>query len=74
VEGLEAYGLTPQEIRALFWQVQQVSSLKREIGVLKKEIEKLAEEINALEVKADFYRRQLILESRFGMILQRSFS
>ena len=67
-------GLSPHEIRALFWQVQQVSSLKREIGMLKKDIEKYAEEINALEVKADFYKRQLILESRFGLILQRSFS
>ena len=67
-------GLTPHEIRSLFWQVQQVSSLKREIGILKRDIEKHAEEINALEVKADFYRRQLVLESRFGMILKRSFS
>ncbi len=48
--------------------------MKREIGMLKKDIEKYAEEINALEVKADFYKRQLILESRFGLILQRSFS
>lgn len=63
-------GLTPQEIRALFWQVQQISSLKREIGLLKKEIEKCAEEINTLEIKADFYKNQLVLESKFGMILQ----
>lgn len=31
-------------------------------------------EIDNLEIKADFYRRQLVLESRFGLILQRSFS
>lgn len=29
--------------------------------------------IDVLEIKADFYRRQLVPESRFGMILQRSF-
>lgn len=67
-------GLTPHEIRALFWQVQQIWSLKREIELLKQDIEKYTEEINALEIKAAFYRRQLVLESRFGMILQRSFS
>ncbi len=67
-------GLTPHEIRALFWQIQQIWSLKREIELLKKDIEKYAEEINVLEIKAAFYRRQLVLESRFGMILQRSFS
>lgn len=67
-------GLTPGEIRALFWQVQQIWSLKREIDLLKQEIEKLGEENNVLEVRAAFYKRQLVLESRFGMILERSFS
>ncbi len=66
-------GLTPGEIRALFWQAQLVSSLKREIKMLMEELERRNNEIDTLEVKADFYRRQLVLESRFGMILQRSF-
>jgi hypothetical protein len=66
-------GLTPGEIRSLFWQVQLVSSLKREIELLKEELERRNNEFDSLEVKADFYRRQLVLESRFGMILQRSF-
>lgn len=67
-------GLTPDEIRALFWQGQLVSSLKTEIELLKQELERRNQEIDNLEVKADFYRRQLVLESRFGLILQRSFS
>jgi len=67
-------GFAPHEIRALFWKCQQIVSLQREIDLLKRELEKRDEDINKLEVKADFYRRQLILESRFGMILQRSFS
>ena len=67
-------GLTPDEIRALFWQGQVVSSLKTEIELLKQELERRNQEIDNLEVKADFYRRQLVLESRFGLILQRSFS
>ena len=66
-------GLTPGEIRALFWQVQLISSLKREIELLKEELERRNNEYDSLEVKADFYRRQLVLESQFGMILQRSF-
>jgi len=58
----------------LFWKCQQIWSLQQEIALLKKELERRNEEINTLEIKADFYRRQLMLESRFGLILQRSFS
>ena len=67
-------GFAPHEIRALFWKCQQIWSLQREIELLKQELEKRNENINNLEVKADFYRRQLVLESRFGLILQRTFS
>lgn len=67
-------GFPPHEIRALFWKCQQVSSLQREIELLKQELERRAEEINTLEIKVNFYKRQLVLESRFGMILERSFS
>lgn len=66
-------GLAPGEIRSLFWQIQQIWSLKREIDLLKQELEKRNEENDILEAKAAFYKRQLVLESRFGMILQRSF-
>ena len=67
-------GLAPTEIRALFWQVQQVGGLQREIRQLKKKLERRSAEIDALEVKADFYRRQVALESRFGMMLERTFT
>ncbi|MBK8605033.1 MAG: hypothetical protein IPN87_18910 [Saprospiraceae bacterium] len=66
-------GFPPHEIRALFWKCQQVWSLEREIELLKRELERRNEDIDNLEVRAAFYRRQLVLESRFGMILQRSF-
>lgn len=66
-------GLTPQEIRSMFWEIQVVSSLKREIRLLKSEIEKQNNDIDQLELKAEFYRRQLVLESRLGMMLQRTF-
>ncbi|MDO8436826.1 MAG: hypothetical protein Q7S69_01490 [Nitrosomonadaceae bacterium] len=67
-------GMEPTEIRTLFWQVQQVAGLQREIRQLKQELERRSEEIDALEVKADFYRRQVALESRFGMMLERTFA
>jgi len=67
-------GFAPHEIRALFWKCQQIWSLQQEIELLRKELERRNKDINNLEVKADFYRRQLVLESRFGLILQRSFS
>lgn len=67
-------GFAPHEIRALFWNTQQIVSLKNEITLLKQELERRNFEIDNLETKADFYKRQLVLESRFGLILQRSFS
>jgi hypothetical protein len=67
-------GFTPHEIKALFWRCQLVSSLEREIKILKQEIDRQNTEIENLEIKANFYRQQVVLESRFGMMLQRSFS
>ena len=66
--------LEPTEIRTLFWQVQQVAGLRRENRQLKQELERRSAEINALDVKADFYRRHVVLKSRFGMMLERTFS
>ncbi len=66
--------MAPTEIRAIFWQVQQVAGLQREIRQLKQELERRNAEIDTLEVKADFYRRQVALESRFGMMLERTFA
>ena len=66
-------GFTPHEIRALFWKCQQIGSLNNEINLLKQELERRNEDIEKLETKANFYRQQVILESRFGLMLQRSF-
>jgi hypothetical protein len=67
-------GFTPHEIRALFWKCQKIRNLNNEINLLKQELERRNEEINTLEIKADFYRRQVVLESRLRLILERSFS
>lgn len=66
-------GLTAQDIRSMYWEIQLVASLKREIKLLKSEIERRKHDIDQLEIKAEFYRRQLVLESRLGMMLRRNF-
>ena len=67
-------GSKPHEIRALFWKCQQVWSLQREIELLKQELERRNEEFNKLEIKLIFIGTKLVLESQFGLILQRTFS
>ena len=67
-------GLAATEIRTLFWQVQQVAGLHREIRHLEQKLERRSAEIDALEIKADFYKRQVALESRFGLMLERTFA
>lgn len=52
-------GLSTQEIRSMFCEIQLVASLKREIKLLKSEIEKQNIYIDQIEIKAQFYKRQL---------------
>lgn len=66
-------GFTAHELRAMFYKCQLVASLESELRLLKKQLEESNAEIEALEITADFYRRQVILESRYGMMLQRNF-
>jgi hypothetical protein len=41
--------------------------------MLKQRLEERIAENELLEIRADFYRQQVELKSRFGMMLQRSF-
>lgn len=67
-------GFTAHEIRSMFYRCQLVAGLESEIRILKQQLEERNTEIDMLEIRADFYKRQVILESRFGLMLQRSFS
>lgn len=67
-------GFKPHELQAMFFQVQQVRALKSEMRQLQATLERRDSEIDELERKADFYRRQVALESRFGMMLERTFA
>lgn len=67
-------GLSPYEIRSLFWECQLNRCLKSENKFLKQEIERRNEEIDKLQVKAAFYKKQLVLESKFGLIIEKLFA
>lgn len=66
-------GFSAGDIRALFFRCQMVSYLESEIRLLKAELERRNLEIDELETKADFYRRQVSIESKFGLMLERCF-
>lgn len=59
------------ELKAMFWRSQQVSILEHQIEQLRTEIERAQAAEDAAEVRTDWYRRQLNLESRFGLMLVR---
>ncbi|BBL35718.1 hypothetical protein Nstercoris_01993 [Nitrosomonas stercoris] len=67
-------GFGANDIRALFFRCQLVFCLESEVKLLKDELERRNREMDALEVKADFYRRQMQLESRMGLMLERCFN
>ncbi|CAD84805.1 DUF3653 domain-containing protein [Nitrosomonas europaea] len=66
-------GFSAGEIRTLFFRCQLVVYLESEIRLLKAELERRNLDIEELEIKADFYRRQISTESKFGMMLERCF-
>ena len=64
-------GFTVHELRAMFFQCQQVRSLESEVKNLTSTVERLAGELDQSERRREFYRRQLVLESRLGAMLGR---
>ena len=64
-------GFEPAELRALFWECQQVRSLRHENTRLERDLARAEHEKDAAESRATFYRRNLILESKLGAMLAR---
>lgn len=62
-------GFTPAEIRKQFFDVQLVRNLQSQIEMHKKDAEQAITDAQDAERLAGWYRSQLLLESRFGMVL-----
>jgi len=64
-------GFTVHELRALFFECQQVRSLAIEKARLELELDRAEHEKTLAERRAWFYRTQLVLESKLGAMLHR---
>lgn len=64
-------GFTVHELRALFFDCQQVRSLSSEKARLERERNHAEQESILAEERAAWYRRQLVLEARLGAMLSR---
>lgn len=60
---------TAGDFRAMFYDVQRVRILELELSRARAALDTAHAAQDAAEARADFYRRQLRLESRFGMML-----
>lgn len=60
---------TAGDFKAMFYRSQQVGILERELSRARADLDQARAAQDAAECRADFYRRQLRLESRFGMML-----
>jgi hypothetical protein len=57
-------GFDVHELRALFFECQQVRSLTRERDAVRRDLEVATARINRLETRIDWYRHQVTLEAR----------
>ena len=62
-------GFSPGDLKAQFWQLQELATLRHQADQLKKELARADEALEKAEARAAWYRRQLALESRAGMML-----
>lgn len=64
-------GFTVHELRALFFESQRARTLEHELRQLASQAERAAVEQSRAEQRAEWYRRQLVLESKLGAMLGR---
>lgn len=69
LDGYRGQGYTAGDLRAQFYQLQEIHSLRIEVSRLRRDIEAAQAEQDRAEDRASWYRRQLILESRAGAML-----
>jgi hypothetical protein len=63
-------GFTPGELKAQFWQLQQLGLALHEMERLRAELGRAINAQHAAEARSYFYKSQLVLESRLGLMLQ----
>lgn len=64
-------GFEPDELAAMWFTTQQMRALKAQVRQLTADLDRASADLNAAERRAAFYRKQLTLESRLGMCLNR---
>lgn len=59
------------DLKAMFYRSQQVAILEREVSRARTEQERASAAQDAAEARAEWYKHQLTLESRLGLMLAR---
>lgn len=59
------------DLKAMFYRCQQVTILEHELRRARAELERAQAAQEAAEARAEWYRHQLVLESRLGAMLGR---
>lgn len=69
IPGWRGEPLTPGDFRAMHWELQELRSLRMDCARLRTEAADATTAAQAAEDRAEWYRRQLLLESRAGLAL-----
>lgn len=64
-------GFDIHELRALFFECQQVRSLTRERDAVRHDLDATTAQIEQLETRIDWYQRQVTVEARLYPLLMR---
>lgn len=64
-------GFEAGELKAIFYDNQERYRLKHENAQLRRELERLQADLDQAQKSAWWYRRQVLLESKLGMMLGR---
>jgi hypothetical protein len=62
-------GFTPWQLKALFFECQQIPSLRAENRLLTRDLEHTRGDLEAIQKRAAFYRRQCHFEAKMGLTL-----
>jgi len=64
-------GFTVHDLRAMFWDCQQVRGLRSDLARARRDLAAAQATIDELKGKAAWYRRQCVLQAQLGLSLSR---